>query len=864
MKKVVRITKPLLAALLLGPLGLAAANDGIFPPAPAAAAAINFDGKGFLIHGQREFIASGSIHFPRVPRELWRDRLLKLKRAGFNTVQTYVFWDFQETREGTFDFTTGEHDLAAFLQTAQDAGLYATVRVGPYVCAEWDSGGYPVWLRNKPGILVRNDNPAFMDAVDKYYDQVLPIIAAHQINHGGNVILVQLENEDPEGWGTSMPNSYFRHLQKKALDDGIEVPYFFSGLHHDTDSAGSKPWDSANRTFPWYSTETWIRWYDAYGASEAWPLASYTRNVWNILSNGGNGFNLYMAHGGTNFDYWNDGSSASSYDYGTLIGEAGDLRNLYYSVRRATLFATSFPDILGNSVNSTDSYANYATGPEVTSGNPPKTHASIEPYARTSPAGTIVFVRNTQDKPGTATLSTGQTLDLDPLEVAPLLIDTTLAPGIRVKTGNVRTLALATHDATTTWILHGKPEENAHIELDLDQAASGAQVGVASGFKITSTDPKRPQIDLTFSEDGPKELILTSGKETLRILAETKSWTDRTWIAGERGAQTIVVGPDYLGDFSETDGKARMTIGRNFGNAPLKMIVLYGGAQAARRLAVNDPAPADASNAPALSSWEIAKADAPSAPDFPDTNWLTSSNVPPQLGADGDPTAYGWYRASFDSPADEQLTLAAKFADHAVLFLNGNRVGTASGKARVGIPAKAGHNVLAVFISHHGREKAYGYVNKPLDTYYPKGILNPALTAQDGNPVPLTGWKLKGGINAVDDAALQWQPALAAIPGTPAFFRATFDAKTFSGTGVCPIYRLATAGLSRGSVWLNGHNLGRYPEVINIHGPYLPECWLKDGSNSLVIFDEEGHVPTSGNVLWREAAASRELMTVQE
>jgi beta-galactosidase len=141
-----------------------------------------------------------------VPRELWRDRLLQLKRAGFNTVQTYVFWNYNETQRGKFNFTTDAHDLGAFLQTAQDVGLYATVRVGPHVCAEWDSGGYPVWLRNIPDLKVRTDNPAFLDALDAFWDKSIPIVAAHQINRGGNVILVQLENEDPQGWGTDMPD----------------------------------------------------------------------------------------------------------------------------------------------------------------------------------------------------------------------------------------------------------------------------------------------------------------------------------------------------------------------------------------------------------------------------------------------------------------------------------------------------------------------------------------------------------------------------------------------------------------------------------------------------------------------------------
>jgi beta-galactosidase len=830
-------------------LSAARANDGMFPPGPAAASAISFDGKGFIINGKREFIASGSIHYARVPRELWRERLLQLKRAGFNTVQTYVFWNFQEPQKGKIDFTTGAHDLGAFLQTAQDVGLYATVRVGPYCCAEWDSGDFPVWLRFEHDLLVRTDNPAFMNALDKFWDQLIPIVAAHQIHRGGNVILVQLENEDPEGWGTDMPNSYFTRLRQKALDLGIEVPYFFSGLHHGTDPAGDNLVDSADRKNPWYSTETWIRWYDRYGKPNPDDLAGYQRHIWNIVANGGNGFNLYMFHGGTNFDYWNDDETASSYDYGTLVGQAGDLRNLYYRVKRAATFATSFPDILENSVNFAD--ASFATGND------------IKPFVRKSPDGAVVFVRNTQNTSQTATLQSGETLDLDPLEVAPLLVDTTLASGIRVKLAAARTLGLATHGVTTTWIVYGKPEEKGRIELDLDQDGTFAPIASATAFQIQTADAMHPKIDFAFSEDGPKELLLTSGGRTLRILAETPAWTDRTWIVGARGAQIVVTGPEYVGDFAETNGKAQLTVARPFGNPALKDIAIYGEAQQARHIAVTDPSPDDADAAPSLGPWKVARAAAPAAPDFVDTDWM-AVNQPPQLGADGDPTAYGWYRSSFDAPADGQGKLNGQLVNNAVVFLNGDLVDHTHDQDGISLNVKSGTNTLAIFISHSGREKIFGYINQPLDTCFPKGIIGRVTVSLGEKSIPITGWKLHGGISAPDDAGLDWESAPSRNLGLPAFFRTEFNAKAPGASGPCPIYRITTTGLTRGSVWLNGHNLGRYPEKIPIDGIYLPECWLKDGANSLVIFDEEGHVPASSVHLWCERVASREVFQVQE
>ena len=139
---------------------LARADDNIFPPALTAKPFINFDGRGFLINGQRTFIVSGGLDYARMPRELWRDRLLRLQRAGFNTVQTDVCWNLHEPREGQWDFS-GARDLAAFLQLVHEMGLYAVVRPGPYVGDAWDSGGLPVWLRFKPSVRMREPNATF-------------------------------------------------------------------------------------------------------------------------------------------------------------------------------------------------------------------------------------------------------------------------------------------------------------------------------------------------------------------------------------------------------------------------------------------------------------------------------------------------------------------------------------------------------------------------------------------------------------------------------------------------------------------------------------------------------------------------------
>jgi beta-galactosidase len=198
-------------------------NDHIFPASATAKPHIDFDSKGFVIEGKRTFLVSAGLEYARIPHELWYDRLLRIKRAGFNCIEIYTIWNFHEEKEGKFNFT-GNRDLGKFLDLVKQLNMYAIVRVGPYYCAEWDNGGYPIWLKFKKGVSVREDNKPFEQYVDRFFDHLLPVVFNRQINKGGAVVLVQLENEHPKGWGTAMPDGYFTHLQSKALQMGLQVP----------------------------------------------------------------------------------------------------------------------------------------------------------------------------------------------------------------------------------------------------------------------------------------------------------------------------------------------------------------------------------------------------------------------------------------------------------------------------------------------------------------------------------------------------------------------------------------------------------------------------------------------------------------
>jgi len=130
-------------------------------------------GKNFVYDGNPVRILSGAIHYFRVVPEYWKDRLLKLKACGFNTVETYVAWNIHEPKPGKFCFG-GIADIVRFIKTAWDLGLFVIVRPGPYICAEWEFGGLPAWLLAEPDIELRCYNKAFLDRVDRFYDELLP------------------------------------------------------------------------------------------------------------------------------------------------------------------------------------------------------------------------------------------------------------------------------------------------------------------------------------------------------------------------------------------------------------------------------------------------------------------------------------------------------------------------------------------------------------------------------------------------------------------------------------------------------------------------------------------------------------------
>lgn len=322
---------------------------------------LTYDQDGFRRAGRPHRIVSGALHYFRVHPDLWEDRLSRLRALGANTVDTYVPWNFHETAPGTADFT-GPRDLGRFLRTAQDLGLDAIVRPGPYICAEWDFGGLPARLLAVDGLHLRCSDPRFEAEVDGWFDQVVPELLPLLAGAGGPVVAVQIENE----YGSYGNDTRYRARVERALvERGVDCLLFTADGPEDamlqggmvpgrlaTATFGARPTERLGalrryqRTGPLAAMEFWIGWFDHWGEEHhVREVEEAAESLDELLATGAS-VNLYMAHGGTNFGFWaganHTGSrpgdpgyqpTVTSYDYDAPIGEAGELTPKFHAFR---------------------------------------------------------------------------------------------------------------------------------------------------------------------------------------------------------------------------------------------------------------------------------------------------------------------------------------------------------------------------------------------------------------------------------------------------------------------------------------------------------------------------------------------------
>ncbi|MBN2686311.1 MAG: beta-galactosidase [Pontiellaceae bacterium] len=315
----------------------------------------------FTFDGEPAVIISGSIHYARVPRAYWRDRIRKAKAMGFNCIGTYVFWNAHEKTPGEFDFS-GNLDIAEFVRVCQEEGMWVIVRPSPYVCAEWDFGGIPAWLLKDEDLQVRSNDPRFLAATERYLKAVGEQLKELQVNRGGPIIMVQVENEYGQFGrpGNADDIAYNRAIYDQMVAAGFDTMFIrcdwanadtiktaeIDGVYTTMNfgSNAKQSFDFMDQYYPGLPKmcgEYWVGWFDHWGAKHhTKALAPFIKEIEWMLDNKIS-FNVYMLHGGSNFGFtsganWSSGrysADTTSYDYDSPIDETGRITEKFYTFR---------------------------------------------------------------------------------------------------------------------------------------------------------------------------------------------------------------------------------------------------------------------------------------------------------------------------------------------------------------------------------------------------------------------------------------------------------------------------------------------------------------------------------------------------
>ena len=877
---------------------------------------VRYDDRSYIVDERRVWLCSGSIHYFRIPRELWRDRLLKAKRAGLNCIDTYVAWNFHEPREGVWDFS-GDRDLPAFVALAAELGLYVILRPGPYICAEWDFGGLPAWLASKGGIAYRTSNATYTHYFDKYLAQVLPRLADLQVTRGGNILLIQNENEYIY---TALPDrlNYGQFISQLFRRAGFDIPII-------TCNFGSEPripdtiecWNGWNnlvqrlkwlRTFqpnaPMLVTEFWTGGPDAWGGPHrTHDAAEVARRALEILGCGCQ-FNYYMWHGGTNFEFWGsrlaDSDAAyqtASYDYDAPLAEGGGLTKKYYLTRLVNMLASHFGQFIAGC---------RMDAPGVTA------HDAPSVLNISGPAGRFAVITSNGRSDCAAcrvSLPDGKDLDvpLGPLGAVAIPVEVRLTPERVLNYANLMPLGLF---GDGNLVLHAPAGSPGRICID--------------GHEIRRTVP---------ADDQP-ELIEHRGQ---RILLISSDLAQRTWAVD--GA--LVMGPAFVGENAHDlrlEGEQTVAILSPQGELTRNKVK---GARTAP-------------TAPKLGA--VARLCVCEEPISEQLLWENISAAK-DLAALGIPYGYGWYRLVLQSAsAGRRMLYLPECEDRAQVYVNGEHVGVwgrGQGAVREPIPAKfhKGANVLT-FLADNLGQPCFGPLGQPKGLYgdvwqgspaptlnfkvRPGGefarrmlprmlshllpqlesdplwtteatfslpkiqpihlsyrrILRPAVLLCNGrqagfftgaggladvklgnelrkgkNTLTLLLWGSEPSQDELDNVAMHLLEENLSAGGAWSYRRweVPKPGGRVVGKGLPAWYHcrfkadasvsglfLKISGARKGQIYLNGHNVGRFWTVGPQEHYYLPEPWLV-GDNELLIFEEEGLTPSGSSLSVRPA-----------
>jgi len=871
-----------LLTILLSPLVSRAADDPLPPRVFSHPDRIRYDSQCFTIEGKDTFIFSGAFHYFRCPKELWNDRFDKIKAAGFNAVETYVAWNAQEPTmpASVDDYSKVDlKDLDDWLTMAEAHGLYVILRPGPYICAEWDCGGFPQWLITKrpadyKGFWLRSDEPTFVAWSKHWYHAVDQIAVKHQLSHRApgtfGIILYQLENE----YGGNQPDAvevrYLHALGQQTIDDGIDIPLFtcWTGVVRGSrDPILRQVYDSCNfyprfgvtgiasgidklqkqqPDAPLQTTELQGGWFSNPG--NAGSLSKSWTDVINDLSpaqiqnltlyaieKGDRVTNYYMLFGGTNFGDMAPSGITTSYDYSCPIRELGCVDEKYQRVAAIGAMLKEHGEQLARAVPILC---------ETTVDQPGVTVA-----ARFADGYAYLFFRTNQHKEsrkGTATIK----LTGDPEHGLKFIdfhtefrVDYELEPfGSKIYRIGLVNEGLG---KPGEWL----PKPVAEIKRPTND--------LPTPIKLTQA--------LTKADHGPTQWQPLKDGQTLEQMGiyDRRFVFYRTHVNGGDAAKPPVppilniVAPSRDNLFTFVNGQMDPALTHPGGHKTTKLAagdntldILYenvgqpnGGTGMEQMSGITKIEKLITEGT--VTNWRMMKIIRPTgrfrperlkeiAEDFKDADWtrikIETDDDANQLANENEDAVF---RGSVNLTADQLKTgdlnvQLTRMDDEGWVFINGKKVGEGHvWDSTFTFPAAGLHegtNTIAVVIHNTGGRGGLGVVKLLTPDKDLTGLPIEIGTESTGfsqqwwkTDLDETGWT----IAAIDQPAasaqqLNWSRMKFELP------------ETKKGIWVPWVARLNTTG--NGFLYLNGHPLGRYWQVGPQHDFFLPECWLNFGA----------------------------------
>jgi len=791
---------------------------------------VDFCNYCFSVNGEGSFVFSGEIHYFRMPKHLWDDRLLKAERCFLNTVSTYIPWNWHESVQGRFDFT-GDRNLDYFFELCKDLNLYIIFRPGPYICAEWDSGGFPSWLWTKR-LPFRSLDSGFMNYAARWYDAICPVIRRHLVTEGGTGLMFQVENEF--FWG-NVP--YILKLAEMAKRRGIDVP-----IVHNEDRyiRGTSVIDTVD-LYPFPSRDALEKVEEKIellrkeqvdkplmvmelqgGRFRPGPsLPSWWTDVLvkTAIAKGVNAINFYMFYGGTNFGYWTAKDITTSYDYDAAIREWGELGERYWVIRLIGSFLRSFSKSL------------IYTGP--TDGDVEFSNPRVEILFRKRGRSAFLFIRNMNEQQEKVRIRISA-LSPEINEEIPIKGDMIVEPRsmlimpINHKLGDVEsTLLYSTSHIfsvvkmkdRTVLVLYGREGVSGELALKTERPKQ-----IISDFPYLWDDEKKVLRFNYTHGDGLDKFALIQLRRPIELVVTTTERAAKTWLPEFYDEEIPLISNIYfLRKWEEEEDKIRLftelppeetvKISMLMPRSPRYITVdgklvnfRYDDEKSVLYFSFRTEKPPDLRKK-LNGTWKMKDESPEIKMEFDDSRWelWTPGKSLEDLGFLDN--GYVWYRCRFKAPEDLKngIITVADVKDYASMYLNERFI--ANGRRNVTGDAgealiKGEENVLAICV------ESIGHWNGPCFISDLNGILTGVYLSKE-KTIKLKKWKmhrnpcaemqLKAGMLSSNDISVLINSKDPPNKALPEYIEKEWHEIEF------PIRNLVLKGDGKEEIWLRTH-----------------------------------------------------------